>query len=379
MGNLTTTEVKKIRPGEHLLDGDGLRLDADKNGNASWILRFTSPVSRKERLMGLGPARHVSLAQARVLAADARALVRNGIDPINDRREKRTAVKIDEKRATVFRDYAERYTDQHEVAWKSPVVRRAWRSQMRDHVYQHIGSKAVADIDTGDLLAILRPLWTEKHETARGVRSKLETILASAKVEGLRSGENPATWRHHLALMLPKISRKANVRHHSALPFAEMPAFWKSLATDSSEGARMLRFIILTACRYSEARGMDESEVVGDLWSIPGRRMKAGAPHQVPLTKSALDQLPFRPVSDVGLAKTIKRHTTLPATTHGMRSTFRDWAGDETDFPREIAEAALAHAVGNAVEAAYRRGTALAKRRQLMEAWSDFCCGNLKL
>jgi integrase len=154
-----------------------------------------------------------------------------------------------------------------------------------------------------------------------------------------------------------------------------MPGFWKSLATDGSDAARMLRFIILTAARYSEAKGMQASEVKGDLWRIPAPRMKGGKEHIVPLTPLALAQLPFRPVSDPALAKVIKRHTSLPATTHGMRSTFRDWCGDETHFPREVAEAALAHVVGTEVEAAYRRGTALEKRRELMQAWAAYCEG----
>jgi integrase len=196
--------------------------------------------------------------------------------------------------------------------------------------------------------------------------------LNAAKAEGLRTGENPALWRGHLDQMLAK-RRKADVVHHAALPYAEMPRFWKLLAKDTSDAAGLLRFIILTACRYNEAAGWKEAEVKGDVWTIPAPRMKAGRPHTVPLTGAALACMPVPSVSDVALASCIKRHTNTHATTHGMRSTFRDWVGDESDFSGDLAEQALAHVLPNQTEAAYRRGTALQKRRALMQAWADFC------
>jgi integrase len=207
------------------------------------------------------------------------------------------------------------------------------------------------------------------------VRGRIENVLSAAKAEGLRGGENPAAWRTHLDQLLPK-RKKSDVVHHSALPYDQLPAFWQSLATDTSDAARLLRFIILTAARFSEAANMTPSEIKGDLWTIPGARMKGGRPHSVPLTKVALDCLPLVRVSDVGVANCIRRHSAAPATCHGMRSAFRDWCGDCTDYPRELAEQALAHAVGSEVEQAYRRGTALEKRRELMNAWGDFCVGN---
>jgi integrase len=169
--------------------------------------------------------------------------------------------------------------------------------------------------------------------------------------------------------------KKSDVMHFPALPYGLIPAFWKSVVDDTSDAARMLRWIILTACRYSEAKGIGAAEVQGDLWRIPAPRIKGGKEHTVPLTPLALAQLPFRPVTDVSLSKCIRRHSSESATTHGFRSTFRDWCGDCTDFPREVAEAALAHVVGNNVEAAYRRGDALDKRRALMTAWADYCSG----
>lgn len=372
--SLTALQVKNAKPKDKLSDGGGLRLDVDRKGNKSWVFRFTSPVSGKERFMGLGPLKDVSLAQARDAAAEARSLIRQRKDPIEDRKEQRVAVKVEAARAITFRLYAEQFISGREASWKNPRHRQAWRNSLRDYVYPIIGDLPVAEVDTAAVLQVLRPIWSTKTETASRVRGRIEAILSAAKVEELRTGDNPAVWRSHISEVLPGKRKIVAVEHHDALPYRQMPDFWKSLAADTSDAARMLRFVILTAARYGEAGSMGSGEVVGDLWTIPAVRMKAGKEHVVPLTPLALEQLPFRRVSDVGLSNCIRRHTDTPATTHGFRSTFRDWAGDCTSFGREIAEAALAHAVGNAVEAAYRRGTALEKRRQLMEAWANFSC-----
>jgi integrase len=372
---LTALQVKSAKPGDKLADGGGLRLDVDRNGNKSWVFRFTSPVTGRERFMGLGPARDVTLAQARDAAADARALIRERKDPIEQRKEQRAEAKVEASRAVTFRQYAEQFISGREAGWKNPRHRQAWRNSLRDYAYPAIGQVAIADVDTAAVLQVLRPIWSTKTETASRVRGRIEAILSAAKVEGLRTGDNPALWRGHIAEVLPSKRKVAAVEHHAALPYRELPAFWKSLAADTSDAARMLRFVILTACRYGEAIGMQPGEVKGDLWRIPAPRMKGGKEHTVPLTPLALKQLPFRPVSDVSLAKCIRNHSNTPATTHGMRSTFRDWCGDMTDFPRELAETALAHVVGSEVEAAYRRSTALEKRRELMTAWADYCQG----
>lgn len=371
---LTALKVKNAKPGDRLTDGDGLRLDVDAHGNASWIFRFRSPATGKDRFMGLGPARTVPLTAAREAASKARTLVRDGIDPIDARKDKRAAAKVEAARAVTFRKFADAYIDGKEAGWKNDKHRQQWRNSLRDHAYPTMGALAVADVDTEAVLGVLRPIWSTVPETARRVRGRIEMILSAAKAQGLRNGENPALWRGHLDQILAR-RKKSSIRHHPALPYTQMPQFWRSLATDTSDGARMLRWIILTACRFNEARDMSESEVKGDLWTIPAVRMKAERPHNVPLTALALEQLPFRPMSDVTLSKCIKRHIARPATTHGMRSTFRDWCGDMTTFPREVAEMALAHEIGDDTEAAYRRGTALAKRRELMRAWADFCCG----
>jgi len=223
------------------------------------------------------------------------------------------------------------------------------------------------------VLNVLRPIWDSKKETARRVRGRIEAILNAAKAEKLRTGENPALWRGHLDQVLAR-RKKSDVKHHPALPYEEMPEFWKSLASDTSDAARMLRWIILTACRFNEAADLDPAaEVKRDVWTIPANRMKGERPHVVPLTPLALAQLPFRPVSDVTLSNCIARHTNTPATTHGMRSTFRDYAGDETEAAWETAEAAIAHVVGDETEIAYRRRTSLVKRRELMTIWADYC------
>jgi integrase len=369
--SLTALQVKNAKASEKLSDGGGLRLDVDKNGNRSWIFRFTSPVTGRERFMGLGPANDVTLAQARDAAQHARGLVRNGIDPIEDRNAKRAEAKAEASRSITFKAYTERYISGKEAGWKNEKHRQQWRNSLRDYAYPHIGHLAVADVNTEAVLEALRPIWTEKKETARRVRGRIEAILNAAKAEALRTGENPALWRGHLDQVLAR-RKKSDVQHHPALPYAELPKFWKSLTNDTSDAARMLRFIVLTVARYSEVLEMDPAEVAGDLWTIPAIRMKAERPHVVPLTAAAVACLPVSRVSDVTLANCIRRHTDKPATTHGFRSTFRDWAGDCTSFPREIAEMALAHALEDETEAAYRRSTALAKRRKLMDAWVHY-------
>ncbi|MGF6433493.1 tyrosine-type recombinase/integrase [Bradyrhizobium elkanii] len=375
---LTVKQVEHAKPGDRLGDGNGLWLFVAASGTKSWIFRFTSPVSKKAREMGLGPAADVKLAEARDAAQDARKLVLAGKDPIDERNAQRAAVRVEAAKSVTFKAYAEQYIGGKEAGWKNDKHRQQWRNSLRDYAHPHIGDMAIADVDTEAVLKVLRPIWTGKKETARRVRGRIEAILNAAKVEGLRAGENPALWRGHLDQVGLAKRRKSDVKHHPALPYTEMPKFWKSLAADTSDAAKMLRWIILTACRFNEAYEMDAAtEIKGNLWTVPAIRMKAERTHDVPLTPRALAQLPFRPVSDVGLTKCISRHTATKATTHGMRSTFRDWAGDETDASWEVAEAALAHVKGDETEAAYRRGTALAKRRKLMEQWAAYCCGEV--
>ncbi|MCK1611029.1 MULTISPECIES: integrase arm-type DNA-binding domain-containing protein [unclassified Bradyrhizobium] len=377
---LTALQVKNAGAGAKLSDGGGLRLDVDPRGGRSWVFRYKSPVTGKERYMGLGAAPNSSadaarksLAEAREAAERARRLLRDGKDPIEHRNELRTAAKVEAAKAISFEDYADQYITMKEAGWKNPKHRQQWRNSLRAYAYPIIGAKAVSDIGNADVVKVLAPIWLTKRETAARVRGRIEQILDAATADEIRTGDNPARLKL-IKHLLPEQKRKKFVQHHPALPYQQMPEFWKSLAADTSDAARMLRWIILTACRFNEAYALDAAaEVESDLWTIPQDRMKAERAHLVPLTSLALAQLPFRPVSDVTLSNCIKRHTNTRATTHGMRSTFRDWAGDETEAAWEVAEAAIAHATGDDSHAAYRRGTALAKRRKLMQAWAEFC------
>lgn len=387
---LTALQVKNAKPGDKLSDGGGLRLDVDRSGNRAWVFRFTSPATGKERFMGLGPAGDVTLQKARATAQEARGLVRQGVDPIDARKEQRAAAKVEASRSVTFKTYAEGYVSGREAGWKNDKHRQQWRNSLRTYAYPVIGHLAVADVDTAAVLSVLRPIWQDKPETANRLRGRIEAILSAAKAEEIRAGENPATWRGHLDQVLVSRKKVRAVVHHPALPYADMPRFMASLRGDTSTAALALQFIILTATRYGEAAfaTWDEIDRKRKVWTVPAQRMKAGRQHVIPLSGAALAVLDTvstdaglifpgmrdgRPLSDVALAKVIRRHTNTPATTHGFRSTFRDWAGDKTAFPREVAEAALAHVVGDETEAAYRRGSALEKRRELMTAWAEFC------
>lgn len=299
-------------------------------------------------------------------------MVREGKDPIEARNHRKAAAKVEAAKAITFQVFAEQFVATHKPGWKNAKHAQQWENTLKAYVYPLIGSVPVSGVGTDEVVRVLSPIWLTKRETAARIRGRIEQILNSATAQKLRTGSNPALLGI-LKYLLPAQKRKRFVKHHPSLPYEEMPKFWQSLASDTSDAGRMLRWIILTACRYSEAHKMEQAEIKDDLWSIPAGRMKGERPHFVPLTPLALEQFPFRPVSDVTLANCIKRHTKSPATTHGMRSTFRDWAGDETEAAWEVAEAAIAHATGDETEAAYRRRTALVKRRKLMEEWAAFC------
>jgi hypothetical protein len=281
MGNLTALAVKNAKPGDKLGDGDGLRLDVDKNGNANWVFRFKSPVTGKERFMGLGPRRDVGLGDAREAAGAARTLVRSHIDPIEHRISERAKAKAAASGTLTFEAYSKQYIAGKEAGWKNEKHRQQWSNSLRDYAYPIIGHVAVPDVDTESVLKVLRPIWSVKKETARRVRGRIEAILNAAKAERLRTGENPALWRGHLDQVLAR-RRKSDVKHHPALPYEEMPQFWRSLTGDTSDAARMLRWIILTACRFNEASEMESAvEVKGELWTIPAARIAPALPRQL--------------------------------------------------------------------------------------------------
>lgn len=331
--------------------------------------------------MGLGGYPSVSLSRARTLAAECRELVAAGRNPIEER--KKDAVPS-------FGECADQFIASMESQWKNKKHRAQWRMTLEEYAAP-IRKKSVADIDTDDVLKVLRPIWETKPETASRLRGRIERVLDFAKARGWRTGENPALWRGHLRHILPARS-KLSRGHHAAMPYNDIPAFVERLRALEAIAARAMGFLILTAARSGEAREArwDEFDLDAKLWSIPGERMKTGHPHRVPLSQAAVGilsdlkekrvseyvfpgQKPGRPMSNMAYAMLMRRHKLGHYTVHGFRSSFRDWVGDETSFPREIAEHALAHQVGGEVERAYRRSDALEKRRELMEAWAEFC------
>jgi integrase len=399
---LTAAALKKKEPGLYP-DGAGLYLQitvgSDGTPRRSWVYRFRLP-SGKAREMGLGSVDDVSLAGARQKRSEARSLVLAGIDPIERRNAERAALAATQtpKQAEVmtFKRCAELYISSHEGTWKNPKHARQWPATLESYVYPVFGDVAVEDINQDLVMQVLDPIWRAKTETAARVRGRIETILDWARVRGYRSGENPARWRGHLERALPQRSKVQRVKHFEAVPVAQAPGVFQALARQDSVGSRALRFAILTASRSNETRGAtwQEFDLENGVWIIPARRMKAGREHRVPLSNPALSLLeqqaehgmvseghvfeslmrPGSPLSDQTLGKCLRR-LGRSETVHGWRSTFRDWVADKTDFPREVAEAALAHSNADKVEAAYLRSSMFEKRRSLMDAWACFLTG----
>jgi integrase len=369
-------------------DGAGLYLKVTDAGTKSWIFRYK--IGGRSRDMGLGTYPAIKLAAAREMAGEAYAKVKSGVDPIEERKQL-TAPPPKPKRVVTFDEAAERYIGAHEKSWKNDKHRQQWRNTLTTYADPVIGRKDVAAIKLDDVLQVLEPIWTDKAETASRVRGRIESVLDWAAVRGLRTGENPARWRGHLKHLLPARNKKRTVRHHPALPWRELPAFMAELRANNSIPARALEFTILTAARTSETTDVTWPEIDKDgaAWIVPAERMKAGVLHRVPLTAAALavlDGLPRiegdahvfagarkgRPLSNMAMLELL-RGMRPGLTVHGFRSTFRDWAAEGTNFPRELAESALAHVVGNEVERAYQRGDLFDKRRKLMQAWAEFC------
>jgi integrase len=390
MGKLTALGVERAtKPGLYS-DGDGLNLQVSGAGARSWIFRYS--LRGKARYLGLGSATAISLKRARELAAEARRLRAEGIDPIERRRDQRVAEQLQQAKTMTLRSCGEGYIAAHEAAWRNEKHRQQWRSTLATYVYPVAGDLPVQDIDTSLALKILEPIWRKKPETAGRVRGRLELILDWAKARGFRAGENPARWRGHLSNLLPRRSKIAKVKHHAALPYDELGAFMADLRARPSTSARCLVFTILTAARTSEATGAtwDEVDLVAGLWTIPGPRMKSGRQHRVPLSGRAADIISEQrarrdgayvfpgmrdgmPLSNMALLAMLKVMGRADLTTHGFRSTFRTWGAERTNFAREVVEAALAHIVGDETERAYQRGDLFDKRRRLMVAWAEFC------
>jgi integrase len=390
---LTALSVKNAGPGRHA-DGGGLHLLVKEGGARSWVFRFM--LNGKSRDIGLGAAGAggMSLADARDGATALRLKVKAGIDPLSERQEAEARAKAAAQASVAvivtFEDAADAYIAANGDSWRNAKHRQQWENTLATYVYPAIGCMPVADVDTPHVLRILEPIWKAKAETASRLRGRIETVLDSAKARGYRQGENPARWRGHLAQILParaKLSRG----HHKAMPYEDVPAFLTQLRARKAVAALALEFVILTAVRTGEAIGASWSEVDLDksIWSIPASRMKAGKEHRVPLSPRAVAILEsLQPIgspylfpssrggklSGMAMAMLLRRMS-VDVTVHGFRSSFRDWVAECTSVSHEVAEMALAHTIGSAVERAYRRGDLFDKRRQLMADWAAYCSG----
>jgi len=381
----TLTDIK-LHP-----DGAGLYLQIKPGGARSWIYRFT--LNGRTRDMGLGALADVSLVKARDKASAARTLVNDGIDPIEHTRAQAIIPAAPKRNASpTFEEVAESYMADRLKRLRNERHRDQWRQTLVGYAYPIIGKMPVNEIETNDVLAVLKPIWESKCETAARLRGRIERILARATVEGLRSGANPATWRGHLQEALPARSEVQPVQHFRAMEFHDLPAFMAELCQIDTVGAIALRFLILTAARTGEVLGAQWPEIdwMENTWTVPAVRTKSNRDHIIPLSTGALAALrevePLRGVSGdfvfpgskggglwpMTLLFLLQRRMNRAVTAHGFRSTFRDWCGDEADIPRELAEASLAHVVRDATERAYRRKTAVERRRKVMQAWCDY-------
>ncbi|WP_366656651.1 integrase arm-type DNA-binding domain-containing protein [Fodinicurvata sp. EGI_FJ10296] len=395
-GRLSARKVATAKVPGRYADGGNLFLLVKPGGAKSWVFRYK--VNYRERQMGLGPVDLVSLADAREKALSYRRQLADGIDPQEHRRDEKAAAEKESARAITFETAAESYIEAHEAAWRNEKHKGQWRSTLKTYAYPVFGDKPVADVDTGLVLQAIEPIWSTKPETASRLRGRIESVLDWAAVDGLREGLNPARWRGHLQNRLPAKAKVRKVEHHAALPYAELPAFMATLREQVGTSARALEFAILTVARTSEVLGATWDEIDldrdgGAVWTIPADRMKAGKEHRVPLPPAAArivqdmgtmfgrtgyvfpGQRKGKPLSNMAFLMLLRRMGRGDLTAHGFRSTFRDWVAETTSYPSEIAEQALAHIVGSAVERAYRRGDVFEKRRALMADWINFSVG----
>jgi integrase len=386
MGALAVSKV--FTPGLHFVGYvTGLALQVKGSGSKSWVLR--SVIGGRRRDMGLGAYPSVSLAQARQKAAEARELIRQGVDPIERQRSALSALKASLASQMTFEETAKAYISAHEATWKNAKHAQQWRNTLKECTYPVFGDLLVRDVAKEHVLAALRPIWNSKNETASRLRGRIELVLSYAMQAGYRpEGLNPARWKGGLDKLLAAPSKVQKTKHFKALAASEMGEFMKKLAKVEGQGARALEFAILTAARSGEVRGAKWSEIDmnGKMWTIPASRMKAGKEHRVPLSNAAINLLEKIAVteselvfpsprggmlSDMTLTGVLRRMK-VSVTAHGFRSTFRDWVAESTQFPNEVAEMALAHTISNKSEASYRRKDMFEKRAVMMEEWSRF-------
>jgi integrase len=396
IGRLTAIGVDRIRrapAGEKIgvhSDGGGLYLQVTPSGAKSWLYCYR--LHKRSREMGLGPLHAVSLADARQKAAECRAQRADDVDPIDARKAQQARAALEAARAITFKAAAELFIESNKPAWTNAKHADQWTATLAAYAYPVLGAAPVQTVDTGMIIRMLEPIWNSKTETASRLRGRVERILDWAAVRGYRTGENPARWRGHLEHQFGARSAVQKVEHHPALPYGDTGAFMTELHEQRVTAARALEFLILTVTRTSETIGgrWPEIDFEGKVWTIPAQRMKMKREHRVPLSAPAITLLKRlydertsefifpgarrgKPLSNMALLKLLERMDRDDITVHGFRSTFRDWAAECTNFPREVAEMALAHAVDDKVEAAYRRGDLFEKRRQLMTAWAGWC------
>lgn len=408
---LSALEVKRLRhPGGsgnvvYFVGGvAGLMLQVTPSHARSWLLRVM--IGGKRRELGLGSYPEIPLAQARDRAREAKDKIRNGIDPIVERRQVRAQLATEQRRGMTFSEATERYLAAKLDAFKNSKHRDQWRSTLERYAIPELGPMLVDDLTVQDILRVLDPIWKTKTETASRLRGRIESVLSWATVSGHRSGDNPARWAGNLKELLPAATKVAKISHQPALQIDDAPRWFASLRARQGIGARALQFAALTASRSQEVRGAlwDEIDIGSAMWIVPGGRMKMDREHRVPLTDAALQLLEALPrfqgnplvfpaprggqMTDMTMSAAMKRvHAAdvaaggrgfvdrvsgRPAVPHGLRSTFRDWIAEHTEFPGDMAEIALAHKISNAVEASYRRGDMVEKRRAMMAAWADF-------
>jgi integrase len=345
-------------------------------------------VGGKRRDMGLGGYPDVTLAAAKEAARAARAKIKNGIDPVQDAKAKRSALYAARAAAMTFSEAAAAYIGVREVEWKNAKHASQWRNTLETYAAPVIGRILVRDVNQAHVLRVLEPIWLTKTETAKRVQGRIENILDWATVSKFRHGDNPARWRGHLDKLLAKPGKVQTIEHHPALPMDDLGAFMVELRKQEGMGARALEFAILTAARSGEVRGATWSEInlTDATWTIPASRMKAGREHRAVLNDEAVALLESMPrtgdlifpntkgekLSDMTLTAVLRRMNRSDITAHGFRSTFRDWCSERTNYPSAVAEMALAHAIGDKVEAAYRRGDLFEKRRRMMREWGKF-------
>lgn len=387
---LTALEVSRLKViGHHAVGGvAGLYLYVLGTGARSWVLR--TMIGDKRRHMGLGGFPEVPLARAKEKARSAKDAIAQGVDPIAQRTTLASSLRAQQATQKTFEEAAQAYIEAHGESWKNAKHRAQWSATLKTYVYPQMGFLQVNDITQEHVLTVLEPIWKAKTETATRLRGRIESVLDWATVRKYRTGENPARWKGHLDKLLPAPGKIQKVEHHRALPFDQMPEFMGQLNGKAGVAARALEFAIFCAARSGEVRGATWAEIdmQHGVWTVPAERMKAGREHRVPLSPAAqriLRSIPKndesslvfsaangRPLSDMSLTAVLRRMS-VDAVPHGFRSTFRDWAGEVSNYPRDVAELALAHVLENKVEAAYRRGDALDKRRNMMDDWATYC------